>query len=337
MKISREFKIGLFATCALAALYVGYNFLRGKRLFSNLDAYYVVYNNIDGIVKSTPIYFKGLKVGQVEKLSLFRTDSANKIIALLLIDDKIRLSKSSEARIVSQDLLGGKAISLIIPNLIGPLEEGDTITGTEEISFSASISEMVTPVKDKTENVLVTLNKVLTEVQRVLSEGGSRSLTSGINDLSGTLKNLNSATAYLNQLIILESAKFSRISGNFEAITSNIKKNNEDIGASIGNFRKLSDSLANAPLKSTIEQLNKTASQLAIITQKLNYGDGSAAKFINDKQLYENLNKSSFELQALLKDLREYPGRYVNVSVFGGSSKKTDKKKQDDLKKTGTK
>src|SRR5688572_11567035 len=110
MKISKEVKIGVFAAFALAALYFGYNFLRGKRLFSNLHSYYVVYNEIDGIVKSTPIYYKGLKVGQVEKLGLFRTDSANKIIATLLIDDKVRLSRSSEARIVTLDLLGGKAI-----------------------------------------------------------------------------------------------------------------------------------------------------------------------------------------------------------------------------------
>ena len=336
MKISKEIKIGLFAACAFAALYLGYNFLRGKRFFSSLNAYYVVYNNIDGIVKSTPIYFKGLKVGQVEKLGLFRTDSANKIIATLLIDDKISLSKSSEARIVSMDLLGGKAISLIIPNLVEPLDELDTINGTEEISFSESITEMVTPVKDKTENVLVTLNKVLTEVQRVLSNGGSKGLTEGISDLSGTLKNLNTATNYLNKMIVMETVKFSKITANFESITSNIRKNNDDIGASINNFKKLSDSLANAPLKSTIEQLNKTSQQLAILTQKLNTGDGTASKLLNDKQLYDNLNKSTFEMQALLKDLREYPARYVNVSVFGNASKKADKKRQKDLKKAGT-
>ena len=105
MKVSKEAKIGLFAALSLAALYFGYNFLRGKRLFSNQTTYYAVYNKIDGIVKSTPIYFKGLKVGQVEKLSLIRTDSANKIMATLLIDDKIQLAQSSEAKIVSMDFI----------------------------------------------------------------------------------------------------------------------------------------------------------------------------------------------------------------------------------------
>jgi phospholipid/cholesterol/gamma-HCH transport system substrate-binding protein len=63
---------------------------------------------------------------------------------------------------------------------------------------------------------------------------------------------------------------------------------------------------------------------LASITQKIDKGEGTAGKFINDKELYDNLNKSSLELQMLLKDLQKNPSRYVNISVFGG---KKDKKK----------
>ncbi|MCF8254032.1 MAG: MlaD family protein [Bacteroidia bacterium] len=321
LRVSRELKIGLFAAVSLAALYLGYNFLRGKKLFSNQTTYYVVYNRIDGIVKSTPIYFKGLKVGQVEKLSLLRTDSANQIIATLLIDDKIQLARSSEAKIVSMDLLGGKAISLLIPSLVDPLSKGDTLIGTEETSLSASISEMLTPVKNKTENVMVSLNRVLGEVEKVLEEGGTKNLSSGISDLAAILNNLKTTTAQLDQLMASEKGKLSKITGNLDAITENIKRNNSDIDASIKNFRMISDSMAQAPLKQTIEQLNRTSQQLASISEKINKGEGSAGKFINDKELYDNLNKSSFELQELLKDLKANPGRYVQVSVFGKKQK----------------
>ncbi len=326
MKISKEVKIGLFAAFALAFLYFGYNFLRGKRLFANLGTYYVVYSNINGVVKSTPVYFKGLKVGQVDNLELLQVDRSNKIIATLIIDDRIILSKSSEAKIVSQDLLGGKSIALIVPDITQPLEEGDTILGTEETSLSASISELMTPIKDKTENVMVSLNNVLAEVQKVLKDNGTKNLSAGMEDLSGTLKNLNMASQTLNNLIKGESSKLSKILGNFENISSNINNNNGNINSSLGNIKKLTDSLSQAPLKATIEELSRTSQQLAMITQKLNAGEGTAGKLLNDKQLYDNLNKSSFELQALLRDLRESPGRYVHISVFGSGSKKAEKK-----------
>lgn len=321
MKVSKEAKIGLFAALSLAALYFGYNFLRGKRLFSNQTTYYAVYNKIDGIVKSTPIYFKGLKVGQVEKLSLIRTDSANKIMATLLIDDKIQLAQSSEAKIVSMDLLGGKAISLIIPSLVNPIHKGDTLLGTEETSLSESISELITPVKNKTENVMVSLNKVLGELEKVLANGGTEHLSVGIEDLAGILSNLRATTHQLDVLMQSEKGKIGKITGNLEALSETFKKSNKEIENGLKNFSSISDSLANAPLKATIEQLNKTSMQLAMITQKIDKGEGSAGKFINDKELYDNLNKSSFELQALLKDLKENPSRYLNISVFGGKSK----------------
>jgi phospholipid/cholesterol/gamma-HCH transport system substrate-binding protein len=38
---------------------------------------------------------------------------------------------------------------------------------------------------------------------------------------------------------------------------------------------------------------------------------------VNDSQLYDNLTKSSLNLQELIIDLKANPGRYVHVSVFG--------------------
>ena len=327
MKITKEFKIGLFAAFSLGALYFGYNFLRGKRLFSSLNTYYVTYNKIDGIVKSTPIYFKGLKVGQVEKLSLIRTDSANKILATLLIDNKIILSKSSEAMIVSMDLLGGKAISLNIPSLVDPIAEGDTLIGSEETSLTASITEMITPVKNKAENVMVSLNHVLGEFEKVLANGGTNNLSHGIADLAGILHSLNNTSKQLDAIIMAEKNKIGNITTNMEALSLTLKNNQKDIENSLKNFKSITDSLAAAPLKSTIDQLNKTSVQLASITQKIDKGEGTAGKFVNDKELYDNLNKSSFELQMLLKDLQKNPSRYVNISVFGGKDKKESKKK----------
>jgi len=327
LKITKEFKIGLFAAFSLAALYFGYNFLRGKRLFSSLNTYYVTYNKIDGIVKSTPIYFKGLKVGQVEKLSLIRTDSANKILATLLIDNKIILSKSSEAMIVSMDLLGGKAISLNIPSLVDPIAEGDTLIGSEETSLTASITEMITPVKNKAENVMVSLNHVLGEFEKVLANGGTNNLSHGIADLAGILHSLNNTSKQLDAIIMAEKNKIGNITTNMEALSLTLKNNQKDIENSLKNFKSITDSLAAAPLKSTIDQLNKTSVQLASITQKIDKGEGTAGKFVNDKELYDNLNKSSFELQMLLKDLQKNPSRYVNISVFGGKDKKESKKK----------
>ncbi len=56
----------------------------------------------------------------------------------------------------------------------------------------------------------------------------------------------------------------------------------------------------------------------AVLLSKLNKGDGSAGKFLNDDSLYINLTNSLNSLDLLLKDIEAYPQKYVHFSLFGG-------------------
>jgi phospholipid/cholesterol/gamma-HCH transport system substrate-binding protein len=40
-----------------------------------------------------------------------------------------------------------------------------------------------------------------------------------------------------------------------------------------------------------------------------------------DDSLYHNLNQTAANLNALIKDMKEHPGRYINISVFGKNNK----------------
>ena len=59
--------------------------------------------------------------------------------------------------------------------------------------------------------------------------------------------------------------------------------------------------------------------------EKINQGKGTLGLLVNNDTLYQNLASLSRELDLLIKDLRENPKKYINVSVFGKSEKK-DKK-----------
>ena len=74
-------------------------------------------------------------------------------------------------------------------------------------------------------------------------------------------------------------------------------------------------------MKSTINNLEKVSAEMAVLLQKINKGEGTMGKLANDKELYDNLNKSTAELQLLLADLHKNPSRYVHFSVFGKKEK----------------
>jgi len=48
----------------------------------------------------------------------------------------------------------------------------------------------------------------------------------------------------------------------------------------------------------------------------MNAGEGTAGRLLSNAQLYESLNGSLQQMQALLRDIREYPRRYLRVKPF---------------------
>ena len=75
MKISKEVKIGLTGVLALALLVVGINYFKGINLFSSSTKYYIKFNDINGLTKSSPIYADGFKVGVVSDISYDYTNN----------------------------------------------------------------------------------------------------------------------------------------------------------------------------------------------------------------------------------------------------------------------
>ena len=63
---TREVRVGIMAVVAIFVLYFGLNFLKGVDIFSPINYYYATYENVGGLVPSSPVYIKGFKVGQVE-------------------------------------------------------------------------------------------------------------------------------------------------------------------------------------------------------------------------------------------------------------------------------
>ena len=65
MKISNETKVGSLTVIAITVLIIGYNFLKGKDLFTNTVDYYAKYENINGIKVSNAILYNGFNVGNL--------------------------------------------------------------------------------------------------------------------------------------------------------------------------------------------------------------------------------------------------------------------------------
>ena len=59
---------------------------------------------------------------------------------------------------------------------------------------------------------------------------------------------------------------------------------------------------------------------------------GTLGKLMKDSTLYYNLQQSTQSLNLLLTDLRQNPGRYVQVSVFGRKDNNSRKSKDSNTR-----
>ena len=310
MKFSREIKVGILITSALAALLWGMNYLKGVDLFSGNNKYYAVYDQVDGLVPSSRIILNGVRVGQVQNIH-FMPGRSGKIVATLLIRNDVQIGNESVARIISSDLLGGRVMDIKLDHDSPPLQSGDTLK-TEVVS---TFTEQVQPIKDKAESLIESLDTLAQSLNKVFSAEAT-------SNLSRTLESLRRASESLDEMTAPPGGKLRLMIANIESITSNIRDHNEELSNILKNISSVSDSLAGPNVHALIRDARTTLVKSDSIFAKINRGEGSLGLLVNDDSLYNALARTSAGLNKLIIDLKENPGKYLHFSVFGKKSTK---------------
>ena len=70
MKINNETKIGIIGVITVVLFVLGFNFLKGKRIFSNNLILYAKFQDIQGLATSNPVIIKGLEVGKINAITI---------------------------------------------------------------------------------------------------------------------------------------------------------------------------------------------------------------------------------------------------------------------------
>ena len=309
MKISNEVKVGIAFTLTIAGFFWGMNFLKGTDLFSTSNKYYVVYDDVNGIVKSNPVIMNGFKIGQVDKI-IYAEDKSGRLIVTLRVDDNVFIPKSSNAVIVSSDLLGSKAIELEMSEDKTPAKNGDTLVG----NVQSGLTDQIKPLKSKAEGLVTSLDSLSFALTQLINQRSRSSL-------NNIFANLEHTTEGLDKMVNNSNSKLNSMLANIDGVAGNLNNKQSDINGILKNVNSLSDSLSRLQLNLTIEKLNKTIAELNSVLGKIDNSQGSLGKLVNDDSLYNNLNSASANLDKLLIDLKANPGRYVNISVFGKKNK----------------
>lgn len=326
MKISKEFKIGIVVTIAIGLFIWGFNFLKGFNIFQKDYTLYAVYPKIDGLIEANPLLVNGFKVGQINKISLTKgNDGKYQVLVKFLVTEDIKIPKKSIAKAVSSDLLGSKAVEIVYSDETEFVHSGDTLVAESEEGLKTAVSKQLQPLQKKAEGLISSIDSVMTIVQYVLNDKTRANLDKSFESIKKAILSLEQTAYKLDDLMETEKAKISAILGKINSIAGMLEKNTGKIENIIGNVSVMSDSLAKSDLKKAIADADKTLAELNRLVAQINAGQGTLGKLAKNDSLYVNLNKSSEDLDKLLKDLRINPERYIHFSVFGRKDKNKPK------------
>lgn len=312
MKISNETKVGILTIVALVILIVGFNFLKGKDVFSRSKKIYAVFKELGTLEKSNEVKINGLPIGSVYDKKERDKDVSAVVVTISLTRD-VNIPKNSVAYI-SSSLVGSSYIIIERGNSTEMMGDGDTLTTRLETGILGDVKAQMNPTMARIRDVLDSLKETLSGVNGMLNMENKAYLKQ-------TLANLSQASNALNGLLDNQNGALAKTLNNAQAMTESLKNNTADITATISNAKKVSEKLAAMELQPTIDSLNTMISSLKATAAKLNSPDGTIGALMNDKTLYNKLNDAILSAEILIDDLRTHPKRYVNLSIFGKKDK----------------
>lgn len=333
MKITKEFKIGIVVTSAIGLFIWGFNFLKGRDLFSHKYELYAVYPKIDGLIEANPLLINGFKVGQINKISLFKQSNGEyAVLVKFLLHEDVNIPKHSVAKAVSSDLLGSKAVEIIYSKETEFVKSGDTLYAENEEGLKTAVSKQLSPLQHKAEGLISSIDSVMTVVQFVLNDRTRDNLNKSFESIKKAIESLEKTAYKLDDLVASEKSKISGILTKLNNLATMLDNDKEKINNIITNFSNLSDSLSKSELKSAITNADKTLKELGITMAQINSGKGTIGKLLKNDSLYNHLNESSADLDKLLIDLKSNPNRYVHFSIFGKKNKPSPEPKAKKIK-----
>lgn len=299
MKLTKEIKIALVAIVGILIMYFGINFLKGMNLFSTNNAYYITFDDIQGLGASTPIYADGYKVGTVDGLEYDYKENGPIKVKVDIVKD-LRIPQGSKAEIV-KDLMGNLQVNLLLAN--NPrerVEPGGIIPGAVNGGMMDKAASLV-PVVEK---MLPKLDSILTSVNALLADPA---LAASLHNVETITSNLTVSTRELNTLMAGLNKQVPGMIGKANGV--------------LDNTNRLTANLASLDVQGTLNKVNQTLESAHQFTEKLNSNQGSLGLLMNDTKLYDNLTSTMGHADSLVIDLKAHPKRYVHFSVFGRKDK----------------
>ncbi|MBR3654294.1 MAG: MCE family protein [Elusimicrobia bacterium] len=244
----------------------------------SLTSKYIVntyFENTAGLPKKSKVKISGVDVGNIKEIVL----EEGKAKVVLVIDRKITLYSDATAKIVSMGIIGTKYIELTQGTPTNPVVEHG---GTINAATGASLEELI-------ENAIKKVDNILGDAAEGLNKDFFKNLYETVENLKKVSKTIAEKEKQINQIV----SNFNKFSADLYDVTQQNKGDIRDI----------------------VLELKKVSGKIDEIVSKINEGDGTIAKLINDEEMADEIKGTVSDIKVTVEQLQEFVSKTKKLEI----------------------
>ena len=292
-----ELRVGIVVAIAAIILFLGIIWIKEYRFNVERYKYGVLFPNVGALGVGDPVTVSGVKKGTVESIIL----SGGDVLVTFNLTTDVKLKKDAKFTVMNIGLMGERFVD------VSP-------------GHSPELLDLSSPVKGFYDTgipeVMGMAGQMLDEIRRLVAHlEGIFGTEWSQESFRETIKDLRKLSADLVTLLDRNKDKLEKTATDLSYTSSELKvlveRNKEKLQSSVDNFTSSS-----ARLDTITTTLSSLSVSLKNLTQKIESGEGTFGKLVNDSTLYNDLRKTTNNLDELVTDIKKNPKKYLKVSLF---------------------
>lgn len=329
MRYRHEVVVGSVILAALALVVVGTLWLKGRHFGSEEEELRARFPEVGLLAPGNAVKMRGVPVGKVKAIDL--SPGGDAVLVTMTIKGGLRFPKDPVVLLSPASMFGDWQAEIFPRSAFPQYDYAESPDRTVLPGYTLPDMSRLTSVADQiarnlavltdrfgiafTEETAMNLREAIDNIQEV-----SAKLTSMVGAQQKTIAevsgNLASTSRSLNDAAAVAQRAFAQI--DTAAGHGELKGTIQDIRRSAARMDSISGALAatTRQLKGTLGAADTAFHALAAVAGSVQRGQGSLGQLVTDTSLYNQLVGTNVELQALIRDLKANPKKYINVRVF---------------------
>ncbi len=282
-----EVRVGVTLTIAGVLLVAGILWLGGFTFGESRYTFSIMFTEVAGLVAGDKVTVAGLDAGEVLSLQLA---PFGKVVAEVEVDNQIKIPVDSRMTVASYGLIGAKVVSIRPGGSEIHIEPGDVAQGVYEKGLGDVVHQMG--------EALTGIQAVLKSADEILTDQEGKDL------VKEALANANAASFDLRQA----TADLSVMAADLRVFVAEKK---DPAGKAV-------DAMEDAVVgfAEVTGELKTISASLDSIVRRVEGGEGTLGKLVNEDQVYEEFLAAIKEVRELVTDIRDNPNSFVKFSLF---------------------